>query len=108
MATVQHVTAGDFTARTALTGGDELAELGRGFDRLLDERLATLAKAEQENDSLNISVISLLQAVSQLSQRDLTVKVPVNEDITGPMADALNLLTAETAKVLAGGDSGFR
>ena len=99
--TVKQITAGDFSVRTGLTGGDELAELGGGFDRLLDERLATLSKAEQENDNLNVSVISLLQAVSQLSQRDLTVKVPVNEDITGPMADALNLLTTETAKVLA-------
>ncbi len=99
--TVKQITGGDFSVRTGLTGGDELAELGGGFDRLLDERLATLSKAEQENDNLNVSVISLLQAVSQLSQRDLTVKVPVNEDITGPMADALNLLTTETAKVLA-------
>ena len=99
--TVKQITAGDFSVRTGLTGGDELAELGGGFDQLLDERLAALSKAEQENDNLNVSVISLLQAVSQLSQRDLTVKVPVNEDITGPMADALNLLTSETAKVLA-------
>lgn len=98
--TVRHVTAGDFSARTALTGGDELAELGRGFDRLLDERVATLVRADQENDNLNNSIIELLQAVSRLSQRDLTIKVPVNEDVTGPMADALNLLTAETAKVL--------
>ena len=99
--TVQRVTDGDFTVRTGLTGQDELATLGRGFDRLLDERVTTLVKAEQENESLNDSIILLLQAVSQLSQRDLTIKVPVNEDVTGPMADALNLLTVETAKVLA-------
>ncbi|MBS1247592.1 MAG: methyl-accepting chemotaxis sensory transducer, partial [Proteobacteria bacterium] len=37
-----------------------------------------------------------------LSQRDLTVKVPVTEDMTGPVADALNLLTSETASVLQG------
>jgi methyl-accepting chemotaxis protein len=42
----------------------------------------------------------LLQAVAQLSRRDLTVKVPVTQDVTGPVADALNLLTGETAKVL--------
>ena len=38
----------------------------------------------------------------QLSQRDLTVKVPVTEDVIGPVADALNLLTTETATVLQG------
>ncbi|CDI01621.1 exported hypothetical protein [Candidatus Competibacter denitrificans Run_A_D11] len=98
--TVQQVAEGDFSVRTDLTGTDELADLGRGFDRLLNERVSTLVEAEQANDNLNSSIILLLQAVSQLSQRDLTVKVPVNEDVTGPMADALNLLTTETAKVL--------
>jgi len=98
--TVQQVSDGDFSVRTDLTGTDELADLGRGFDRLLNERVSTLVEAEQANDNLNSSIILLLQAVSQLSQRDLTVKVPVNEDVTGPMADALNLLTTETAKVL--------
>jgi methyl-accepting chemotaxis protein len=44
--------------------------------------------------------LSLLQAVAQLSRKDLTVKVPVAEDVTGAVADALNLLTAETSKVL--------
>jgi len=99
--TVQQVSAGNFSARVNLVGGDELATLGREFDRLLNERVAALVETEQANEQLNDSIIQLLQAVSQLSQRDLTVTVPVNEDITGPMADALNLLTSETAKVLA-------
>src|SRR5439155_10849791 len=54
----------------------------------------------RENDQLNNSVIALLQAVAKLSQRDLTVKVPVAEDVTGPVADAINLMADETAKVL--------
>jgi methyl-accepting chemotaxis protein len=100
--TVRQVGEGNYTARTGLTGADELSELGRAFDQMLDARLAGLVQAEQENEQLNDSIIGLLQAVSQLSQRDLTVKVPVTEDMTGPVADALNLLTDETAKVLQG------
>jgi methyl-accepting chemotaxis protein len=61
-----------------------------------------LVETEHENEQLNDSIINLLQAVSQLSQRDLTIKVPVTEDVTGPVADALNLLTDETASVLQG------
>jgi methyl-accepting chemotaxis protein len=100
--TVRQVGEGDYAARTGLTGADELSELGRAFDQMLDARVAGLVKVEQENEQLNDSIIRLLQAVSQLSQRDLTVKVPVTEDMTGPVADALNLLTDETAKVLRG------
>ncbi len=100
--TVHEIGAGNYSARTGLTGSDELSELGQAFDKMLSDRVATLAEAERENEQLNDSIINLLQAVSQLSQRDLTVKVPVTEDVTGPVADALNLLTDETAKVLQG------
>ncbi len=100
--TVQKVHDGDFTARTGMSEGDELATLGAEFDKMLNERVAQLAKAQQENERLNNSVMSLLQAVYKLSQRDLTTRVPVTEDVTGPVADSLNLLTDETSKVLKG------
>jgi methyl-accepting chemotaxis protein len=100
--TVQRVSEGDFSARTGLQEGDEVATLGSEFDKMLDERVANLAKAQGENERLNESVMKLLEAVYKLSQRDLTVHVPVTEDVTGPVADSLNLLTDETAKVLQG------
>ena len=100
--TVHKVSEGDYYARTGLTGKDELCELGSAFDGLLAEKVSTLVQAEQSNEELNTSVIILLEAVSKLSQRDLTIKVPVTEDVTGPVADALNLFTAETSKVLKG------
>ncbi len=101
-ATVAEVSEGNYYARTGLTGTDELAELGGAFDALLEDKVASLVQAEQENERLNESVIALLEAVSRLSQRDLTIKVPVTEDVTGPVADALNQLTSETSRVLKG------
>lgn len=110
--TVTQVAEGDLEARTRMGQGDELATLGQAFDRMLDERLtliaaqdqeraALLATAEHENEVLNDSIVTLIQAVSQLSEKDLTVRVPVAEDVTGTVADALNFLTSETAEVLA-------
>ena len=81
---------------------DELGQLGKNFDRLLDERIAAQLKAEEENTRLNNSVISILQSVNQLSQRDLTVRAPVTEDVMGTVSDSINALTEETAKVLQG------
>ncbi|MDX1605079.1 MAG: methyl-accepting chemotaxis protein [Candidatus Competibacterales bacterium] len=98
---VQAVAQGNYEARTEVRGRDELGVLGQAFDQLLQERVATLARTERENEQINTAVIQLLQAVYRLSRRDLTVHVPVTEDVTGPIADALNLLTAETAKVLS-------
>ncbi len=97
---VTSVATGDHEARTHLADPDEIGQLGRAFDNLLDERVAHLAETEREAEQLNDSVISLLRAVSALSDRDLTVEVPVTEDATGPVADAINQLAGETAKVL--------
>lgn len=98
--TIGQISAGDFDARVQINTNDELGVLSKAFNELLDSRVATLAKVEKENEALNESVLSLLQAVAQLSRRDLTTKVPVSENVTGAVADALNLMTSETAKVM--------
>jgi twitching motility protein PilJ len=98
--TISDLAKGNYDARVDLESKDELGQLGRAFDSMLDERLVNLANAELENQNLNDSIIELLEAVSDLSERDLTVKVPVNADVTGPVADAMNLMTGETANVL--------
>lgn len=98
--TVNAVASGNLDARTHLSGYDEIASLGAALDNLLDEKVTTLATAEKDNAQINDSVIGLLRAVSQLSRRDLTVRVPVTEDVTGPVADAINQLAAETGRVL--------
>jgi methyl-accepting chemotaxis protein len=98
--TVKKVAGGDLEARAKLSTQDELGELADAFDNMLDERVSSMARASDDNDKLNDSVITLLEAVSELSNRDLTVRVPIAEDVTGPVADAMNMLTTETARVL--------
>ncbi len=98
--TMNKVAEGDFTARADIRTKDELETLSKAFNALLDDRLTQLAKIEKENEMLNNSIIELLKASFQLSQRDLTVQVPVTEDVTGPLADAINQMAQETSKVL--------
>ena len=99
--TIFKIASGDTNARANLKTQDELGLLANQFDKMMDEREAVQAAIKKENDELNSSVLSLLQAVAQLAKKDLTVRVPVNENVTGAIADALNLLTNETAKVMA-------
>jgi len=98
--TVKRVAAGDIEARTELETSDELGELAGAFDNMLDERVSSMARMSEDNENLNNSVITLLEGVSDLSDRDLTVRVPIAEDVTGPVADAMNMLATETARVL--------
>ena len=58
------------------------------------------ASAVKENETLNNSVIGLLQAVFQLGNRDLTVRAPVSEDIIGTVASSINQMSEETSRAL--------
>ncbi|MGA8259495.1 MAG: methyl-accepting chemotaxis protein [Arenicellales bacterium] len=98
--TVEQIGQGNYDQRAALHGRNELAELGTALDDLVSDKVATMARAEKENERLNDSVARLLEGVSRLSQRDLTVTLPVSQDVTGPVADAMNLMTEETSRVL--------
>ena len=98
--TVHSVSEGDYGVRTGLTGDDEFARLGAALDELLQDKVTTLVDAEEENERLNDSVLRLLEAVARLSERDLTVTVPVSADVTGPVADAINQMAEETGRVL--------
>lgn len=97
---MQKLAGGDNTIRVNPETFDELGLMGRQFDMMIDQRELVNATIQKENATLNASIINLLQAVAKLSQKDLTAKVPVSEDVTGLIADALNLLADETSKVL--------
>jgi twitching motility protein PilJ len=97
---IQRIQRGEKSARARLPAFDEIGQLASQFDAMMDEREAAEAKSAAENEELNNSVLTLLQAVAQLARRDLTTRVPVAEDVTGSVADALNMMTSETAAVL--------
>ncbi|TCK04928.1 methyl-accepting chemotaxis protein [Marinobacterium mangrovicola] len=99
-ATVEAVRGGDTEARTRMESRDELGQMATVLDSLLDEKEAALASQAAENKKLNDSIITLIQSVFRISQRDLTIRVPVAEDITGAVADSINQLTDSIEDVL--------
>jgi methyl-accepting chemotaxis protein len=99
--TVNAVARGESEARSKLTERDEIGDLGRSFDNLLDERISSLEAAKRENEQLNNSVIALLQTVFQLSNRDLTARAPVTTDVVGTVSSSVNQLADETGRTLS-------
>ena len=97
---VHRLAKGEFDARVKVVGKDEFSRLGTAFNGLLDDRAVTLDTIDSEHQQLNQSVFSLLQAVAELSERNLTIRANVTEDATGPVADAINLLAEETSSTL--------
>lgn len=95
------INEGDLEARAGVESGDEFEELGTAIDILLDQRVSAIEEIESENEQLNDSIVDLLQTVAQLAEKNLSIRAVVNEDVTGPVADALNLMTSETSAVLS-------
>jgi methyl-accepting chemotaxis protein len=101
--TVERVRAGEeLKEAEGVKSQDEIGGIWRTVHGLLTERREAQFKAEAENERLNQSVISILESVHQMSQRDLTVKAPVTQDVIGTVSDSINSLTAETSRVLHG------
>ncbi|MGD9943820.1 MAG: methyl-accepting chemotaxis protein [Burkholderiaceae bacterium] len=99
--TLEALSDGDLDARVRWQGRDEFAGLADALDRLLDDRVASLNRTIRDSEELNSSVIEIMKAVGTIaSTKDLGVRVPVTENVTGAIADALNLLTEETGRVL--------
>lgn len=97
--TLGKISSGETLARTKLDTQDELQQLGDAFDSMMDER-GRFMQSEEQNEMLNNSVIGILRSVSQLGKGDLTVKAPVNEDITGALADAINHMSVGIGSTL--------
>ncbi len=97
---VERVRGGDTVALQGITAKDEMGDLGRTVNTLLEERMAVQNKTELENRTLNESVIGLLQTVFQLGERDLTVRAAVTEDLIGTVASSINQFTDETGRTL--------
>ncbi len=97
---ISKVEGGHYDVRVNLHTQDEIGSLGRAFDKLIDDRISALKATASENERINNSVIGLFAAMGALSEKDLTVRAPVTEDIIGTLGDAINQLTDVTATVL--------
>lgn len=75
-----------------------------GLNENLQQQLQQIDSQEQatrrESEVLQEDVGEILDAVSAVESGDLTREIPVNERVTGLVADTLNRLTEELARVL--------
>ncbi|MDD2722828.1 MAG: methyl-accepting chemotaxis protein [Methylovulum sp.] len=97
---VRKISLGDTETRSRLDSTDELGTLATTLDNLLDERMRALMLKQRENDLMNDSIMQMIHKVFALSQRDLTIYLPVAEDITGAISDSINQLSESIRSVL--------
>jgi twitching motility protein PilJ len=97
--TLTHVIDGDLDARTGLAAVDEIGRIGADIDRLLSQR-NELPSMEEQHSRLFQSVNSILEPVSKMAQRDMSVRVASIDTVVAPIAEALNRMAIETSRTL--------
>lgn len=99
-ATVREVEMGNVRARANVRARNEIGGLAQAFNRMLDERVATLVKAEEENRRLQAEIRDLLMVVAAAADGDFTQTARVGEGVLGNLADALNLMFENVGELI--------
>ncbi|MBW1643595.1 MAG: HAMP domain-containing protein [Deltaproteobacteria bacterium] len=90
---------GNFEARGQVLSRDELGVMTSSLNTLLDNILPLL-QTREERDSMQESVMRLMDEVSGLAEGDLTVRAEVSADITGAIADGFNAMAEQLSVVV--------
>jgi methyl-accepting chemotaxis protein len=99
--TVKQLATGDFGARSPIKTQDEFGQFSTSFNNLLDDRVATLAKAEETNKRNEAAILRLMNELGDVADGDLTARATVSEDITGAIADSVNYTVGELEGVVS-------
>lgn len=95
----EEIGTGNFQARTPVTARDELGRMAASLNAMLDNTLA-LIQSSEERDSMQSSIMRLLEEISGLAEGDLTVRAEVTEDFTGAIADSFNDMAEQLGEVV--------
>lgn len=98
--TVREVDQGNFRARARVRSRNELGLLAQSFNQMLDERVAALVSAEEENRRLQGEIRDLLMVVASAADGDFTQRARVSEGVLGNVADALNLMFENVGELI--------
>ena len=90
---------GDFSARTKVVSNDELGHMASSLNAMLDN-ITTLIQSQQERDSIQESIMKLMEEISDLTEGDLTARAEVTEDITGAIADSFNTMAEQFGDIV--------
>ncbi len=90
---------GNFQARANITSHDELGVMAESLNAMLDNTLA-LIQSREERDSMEQSVMTLLEEITEFTDGDLTARAIVTEDMTGAIADSFNLMAEQIGQLV--------
>lgn len=96
---LDEINAGNFKARTEVVSNDELGVMATTLNAMLDN-ITVLIQSQEERDSIQESIMKLLEDISALSDGDFTARAEVTEDMTGAIADSFNAMADQFSDII--------
>lgn len=100
MALFSQIGIGNFDARTPVLSSDELGTMATSLNALLDNTL-NLIQSREQRDTMQNSIMKLLDEVGDVAQGDLTKRAEVTAEMTGAIADAFNYMIDQLRRVIS-------
>ncbi len=91
---------GNFSARSEVTSPDELGQMAKSLNGMLDNTLS-LIQSRDERDKLQQSIRKLLEEMAGVAEGDLTKEAEVTADVTGAIADSFNFMLSELRRIIS-------
>ncbi len=95
MSAMAKVEEGDYDTEAKVLSKDELGSMATTFNQMTTTTRELIKSRQEEHDQLQESIIEMLEDISELSDGDLRVRATVHEDVTGTVADSLNMMLEE-------------
>ena len=74
--------------------------MATSLNAVLDHALTLMRQSQQERDSMQASIMKLLEEVTDVAEGDLTLEAEVTEDATGVIADSFNYMIQQLRGVV--------
>ncbi|MCP4338122.1 MAG: methyl-accepting chemotaxis protein [Desulfobulbaceae bacterium] len=100
MGLLDEIGTGNFQARTEVVSNDELGEMAKTLNGMLDN-ITVLIQSQDERDTIQESIMKLLEDISALSDGDFTARAEVTEDMTGAIADSFNAMADQFSDIIS-------
>ncbi len=95
----QKISVGDYSARSQVTSNDELGNMARSLNSMLDN-IFELIQTREERNTMQASLMKLLDDVSGIADGDLSKEAEVTQDFTGAIADAFNFAIMQLRQIV--------
>ncbi len=100
MGLLDEIGMGNFQARTEVVSNDELGTMATTLNAMLDN-ITVLIQSQEERDTIQQSIMKLLEDISALSDGDFTARAEVTEDMTGAIADSFNAMADQFSDIIS-------